>query len=114
MNPFNDLFLDDNYIPISEIKLSNESYEIEYIKKINGSSSSSSSSSSVNKKFYIATNMNPLENPEVYNDQFYSMVMAEQENAEVFLTPQLNNITFKMPKKPLLLMQDKLELEVKN
>lgn len=54
------------------------------------------------KKFYLAMEFNKINNPEFYDEKLYSLNMIENLSRLPLYTPQINNISMKMPSVPIL------------
>ena len=52
------------------------------------------------KKHYIALDFSEVNNPEYYDDQYYSIELATRYKRVGFFSPQLNGITLTMPSSP--------------
>jgi hypothetical protein len=56
------------------------------------------------KKFYLALDMNLVENPLVYDDSTFPLSAKEKVP---FVSSQINNITFSLPRVPLIYQYQK-------
>ena len=99
-NPFNQEIDETNkkkFLVVDQVRSSElDSFSSSYTRKIAGN---------VNKKFFLALDMNVAKNPQVYDDVTWKNINNE---AEPWTSPQINNITFHMPYVPLIYQNNKL------
>ncbi|CAF0713230.1 unnamed protein product [Brachionus calyciflorus] len=85
----------DSFTKINEVKaiLDKESYEF-YTKIFDKNQTI--------KKYYLAMEFNKINNPEFYDEKLYSLSKIQSFQRPPLYTPQINNISMKMPSIPLL------------
>lgn len=81
----------DNFIVVDEPKSIHDEFTMETLNKIR---------QEPNKRFYLAFDMNYVKNPMVYDDSTFGK--DEEYGFVPFMSPQINNITFKFPNVPLI------------
>ena len=54
------------------------------------------------KKHYMAFEFNKINNPEFHDEKLYSLDQSIKANRQQLFTPQINNISFHMPDRPVL------------
>lgn len=98
MNPWNkqiDATNKNNYTKISELKSVLDEYAHTFYEKIFNNNKTV-------KKHYLAMEFNKINNPEFYDEKLYSLGMIQSLQRLPLYTPQINNISMKMPHTPVL------------
>lgn len=109
LNPWNKFINETNrlkYTQINELKSFKHKEIDEFYEKIFDKNQTV-------KKFYLAMEFNKINNPEFYDEKLYSLSMIENLNRLPLYTPQINNISMKMPSVPVLYEWDSIP-KVKN
>lgn len=104
LNPWNEFITETNrfkYIQINELKSFEQKEIDEFYEKIFNKNKTV-------KKFYLAMEFNKINNPEFYDEKLYSLSMIENLNRLPLYTPQINNISMKMPSLPVLYEWDSI------
>lgn len=79
------------YISIADVRSTTDTQSVSVVSKLVGK---------VDFQYYIAIDMNSIYNTDVYDNNVTYQYAVKTKN--VFATPQLNNITFRMPPYPLV------------
>ena len=99
-NPFNQKINEKNkntFLGIDDVRSSDlDTFSSSYSKKISGK---------VDKKLYLALDMNLVKNTAVYDDSTWNDL---EHDKKPWTSPQINNISFKLPNTPLIYQNSKL------
>ena len=101
LNPFNTKINETNkndFIGIDDLRSALDKNSINYTDII---------SSRVDKKFYLALDMNLVKNPAVYDDATFALVESDKD-PDPWTSPQINNISFHMPESPFFYQRNKI------
>jgi len=100
LNPWNKYVNNEtrqNYIEIDELKAVLDDQTTKFYDKIFNSTV---------KKYYLAMEFNKVDNGEFHDENLYSFDYTNQTKRALLYTPQINNISLKMPSTPVLYKWD--------